>query len=296
MSRASRQIATERVYSREQYGNLLKFFALSSVVSIVVILLLVAAGIYVIFNTHIVADAEQDAVGISNAIISEGLRDFIRRGPDGEPALILGPADYPQLDQRIEQKLKHFGVLKIKVFSRDKAIVYSNDRAIIGQSDPHNARLAAALAGRTSSKLENKDELWDLGDEKQFDIDMVETYMPLRTATGVVAGAFEIYMDVSAYRQVLREVVFSSVLIVSLVLCVVFGVLTFFMHKATRIIYSKSQEIRVLSGLLPICSACKKIRNDDHEWEVLEKFITERSESEFTHSLCPDCLKEYWEQ
>ncbi len=44
-----------------------------------------------------------------------------------------------------------------------------------------------------------------------------------------------------------------------------------------------------LRGLLPICAYCKKIRDHHNGWEQLERFISERSEAEFTHSICPDC-------
>jgi two-component system response regulator VanR len=49
------------------------------------------------------------------------------------------------------------------------------------------------------------------------------------------------------------------------------------------------ETIKKLSGLIPICSHCKKIRNDKGYWEQLEIYIKEHSEAEFTHGLCPDC-------
>jgi PAS domain S-box-containing protein len=49
--------------------------------------------------------------------------------------------------------------------------------------------------------------------------------------------------------------------------------------------------IKNLSGLLPICSFCKKIRNDQGHWEVLEAYIRDHSEANFSHGLCPECLK-----
>jgi hypothetical protein len=48
-------------------------------------------------------------------------------------------------------------------------------------------------------------------------------------------------------------------------------------------------EIRILSGFLPICSRCKKIRNDQGYWEQIESYIRDHSEAEFTHSICPEC-------
>jgi PAS domain S-box-containing protein len=51
-------------------------------------------------------------------------------------------------------------------------------------------------------------------------------------------------------------------------------------------------EVNTLSGLIPICSSCKKIRDDKGYWQQIELYIKERSDAEFTHGLCPDCVKE----
>jgi len=52
--------------------------------------------------------------------------------------------------------------------------------------------------------------------------------------------------------------------------------------------------VKKLSGLLPICSSCKKIRNDNGYWKQIEGYIAEHSEAVFTHGLCPDCLKKLY--
>jgi len=52
--------------------------------------------------------------------------------------------------------------------------------------------------------------------------------------------------------------------------------------------------IKVLGGLLPICMYCKNIRNDDGYWAQLEEYIDEHSEAQFSHSICPDCMKEHF--
>jgi PAS domain S-box-containing protein len=49
-------------------------------------------------------------------------------------------------------------------------------------------------------------------------------------------------------------------------------------------------KIKKLSGLLPICSSCKKIRDDKGYWNQIESYIHEHSEAEFSHGLCPDCI------
>ncbi len=51
-------------------------------------------------------------------------------------------------------------------------------------------------------------------------------------------------------------------------------------------------EVKTLSGLLPICMHCHRIRNDQGYWDRLERYIGERSDARFTHGLCPECYEE----
>ncbi len=54
------------------------------------------------------------------------------------------------------------------------------------------------------------------------------------------------------------------------------------------------KKVTVLSGLLSICSACKKIRDEKGHWEHLEVYIRDRSKAEFSHSVCPDCMQKLY--
>jgi PAS domain S-box-containing protein len=54
--------------------------------------------------------------------------------------------------------------------------------------------------------------------------------------------------------------------------------------------------VKVLRGLLPICSCCKMIRDDGGYWQQIETYIRDHSEAEFTHGLCPECLERYYEE
>jgi len=54
------------------------------------------------------------------------------------------------------------------------------------------------------------------------------------------------------------------------------------------------EEVKVLGGLLPICANCKKIRDDEGDWQQIESYIHEHSEADFSHSICPDCFKELY--
>jgi len=53
-------------------------------------------------------------------------------------------------------------------------------------------------------------------------------------------------------------------------------------------------EVRTLSGLLPICANCKKIRDDSGYWHSVEAYVVSHSQAEFTHSICPECAQELY--
>jgi len=53
-------------------------------------------------------------------------------------------------------------------------------------------------------------------------------------------------------------------------------------------------DIKKLRGILPICASCKKIRNDEGYWDQVEIYISEHSEAEFSHGICPDCIKKLY--
>jgi hypothetical protein len=54
------------------------------------------------------------------------------------------------------------------------------------------------------------------------------------------------------------------------------------------------KQVKVLEGLLPICAFCKNIRNEGGDWERLERFISRRSEAEFSHGICPSCAEKHY--
>jgi sigma-B regulation protein RsbU (phosphoserine phosphatase) len=52
--------------------------------------------------------------------------------------------------------------------------------------------------------------------------------------------------------------------------------------------------VKRLQGLIPICSYCKRIRSDRNDWEQLETYISEHSDAQFSHGICPPCLATAW--
>ncbi|MFH1139299.1 MAG: PAS domain S-box protein [Pseudomonadota bacterium] len=54
------------------------------------------------------------------------------------------------------------------------------------------------------------------------------------------------------------------------------------------------EEVKTLSGFIPICASCKKIRDDEGYWQKIEKYIEDRSKAQFSHGICPDCLRKLY--
>jgi K+-sensing histidine kinase KdpD len=66
--------------------------------------------------------------------------------------------------------------------------------------------------------------------------------------------------------------------------------------KLNADLFEMMTQVKRLEGLLPICAACKQIRNERGEWELMEKYITAHSEAQFSHSVCPECARKLYPQ
>ena len=61
--------------------------------------------------------------------------------------------------------------------------------------------------------------------------------------------------------------------------------------KSMEIIEHLKRELNILRGIIPICSACKKVRDDKGFWQQVEAYVRDRSEADFSHSICPECIE-----
>ena len=66
------------------------------------------------------------------------------------------------------------------------------------------------------------------------------------------------------------------------------------LEKTVAELQNALSEVKSLSGLLPICSHCKKIRDDKGYWNNIEAYIHEHSEAEFSHGICQECAKKHY--
>jgi len=66
------------------------------------------------------------------------------------------------------------------------------------------------------------------------------------------------------------------------------------LSRTVRDLQEALRNVKTLSGLIPMCAACKKIRDDQGFWTQVEAYIAERTPAQFTHGICPDCTKIYF--
>lgn len=82
------------------------------------------------------------------------------------------------------------------------------------------------------------------------------------------------------------------------------GLVGYFYYKNRQIDEAKTRllnelqaalkEVKILTGILPICCVCKQIRDDKGYWNQLENYISNHSEALFSHGICPDCLEKHY--
>ena len=97
---------------------------------------------------------------------------------------------------------------------------------------------------------------------------ILNSSLPLRAPGGGISGAIIINQDISERRRNELE-----------------------RDHLIRQLQAAVAQVHTLSGLLPICASCKKIRNAANRWQDVEAYIGERSTAQFSHGLCPDCIK-----
>jgi PAS domain S-box-containing protein len=102
-------------------------------------------------------------------------------------------------------------------------------------------------------------------------ITLLTSKIPLRSSNGETIGILGTYMDITVRKHVeeQRDRLISD------------------LQKALS-------EVKTLQGFLPICSHCKNVRDDKGYWNQIESYIQKHSDTEFSHSICPECAKKFY--
>jgi len=129
-----------------------------------------------------------------------------------------------------------------------------------GTRDPNHPAIAANLRARNGE---------DVTYETHFAGRVAHSHVePLRDARGAIVGVIGVAFDITERKAAEAE-----------------------RERAIVELRAALDRVRTLSGLIPICVHCKNIRNDRGYWEQVDTWVREHSDAEFSHGICPECIK-----
>lgn len=204
-------------------SNLLVLLVKTAIVSILIVVSMCTFGFYRLFSGFVIKNAENNSVQLCNLLIDKQKEFMFVAAPGKESELGLHGTEMFAFDVSVRDYLYPFSIIKVKIYNTAKRIIYCTDPMLIGKVDDKNKRLANALVGNVDAKMVTKDKAVDLADEELRDVDVVETYVPIFSSDKKVIGCFEVYINITGYREQIREgvVLMTSVLVA--VLMAVFG-------------------------------------------------------------------------
>lgn len=101
------------------------------------------------------------------------------------------------------------------------------------------------------------------------------------------------YVLITAIWRIISLTSLQFGIMTGLHLLAAFGMVAMLVDRIRIRAEENEKLVNRLEGLLPICSYCKKIKDDNNQWQTLELYIEDRSAAEFSHGICPECLKKY---
>ncbi len=193
-------------------------------------------------------------------------RERAARAALGQLAAIIESSDDAIIGKTLEGKILSWnaGARKLYGYTESEAV----GRTISFLVEPERSRELAPLLERVTrgehiSHFETT--------RRRKDGAVVEVSLsisPVRNSAGQIIGASTIARDIGERKQAERE-----------------------REHLVDELQRALSEVKTLSGLFPICAYCKKIRDDKGYWNQIELYIRDHSSANFTHSICPDCVK-----
>lgn len=106
--------------------------------------------------------------------------------------------------------------------------------------------------------------------------------------TFIVAGEYDILEKIVEMSHKYEHFELDEIITASVVLLIC---LLVFSARRLLELAKALAEVKILRGIIPICSFCKKIRDDEGFWQQVEVYVQHHSEAAFSHSICPECIK-----
>ena len=261
--------------SANDSSRLLRLLVMTAVVSMVAIVILSGYGFYRIFSGFVISSAENDSVRLCRVMIDQQKPFMFDAASSHSTDLAVHDHDILPLDRNLRHFLRPFGIVKIKIYDKSRRIIYSTDPKLIGKVDETNIRLKNALSGVIDAKLETKDKVLDLAEEQLLDVDVVETYVPITNESGAVLGSFEVYVNVTHYREQVRYGVIVMTTLLILVLIGVFGLSYLLIRRGAGQLREAQEKLETLAktdALTDIANRGHLMVRGQEEFERLKRY------------------------
>ena len=250
--------------------DFLRTYLFTAVLSSLVLLGVSSYGVYQLFERYVVNMAESNALSLAVSIVA-AQEKVLEQALDNTD---FDQGRLSEVDTALRAFLKPYGILKIKLFSPQGVIVYSTDARVIGSPSLTNLYLGKALAGGSSSSIQTKDQIHDLTNEERFNVDVVESYVAMHSSKGEVIGAFEIYQDMTRFRDELESGVVTFFLGLSVILFLVVCASYSFMRTASHKLRAQQKMLQHLATIDPVTGLDNRAeitRKVDAEWERVKR-------------------------
>ena len=225
-----------------------------------------ALGMYLVFKGHVLSQAKEQALELSQAILASQKSLLFHPAPQASRSrLRLAPDAYPEFDSYIRKFLLPFRVVKVKIFNADREIIYSTEPEIIGRKETGNTKLSQALQGTVVQGIKTKDEVLDLEGEKRIHINTTHVYLPVRDAGRQVVGSFEIYTDITRDLQAFYLNLVKMLAFIAILLGITFGFLRHLILKMVRQMDTHAQSRR--KNLIKLRKQSRLLRKRNTELE-----------------------------
>lgn len=155
---------------------------------------------------------------------------------------------------------KIFGYRAEEIIGRSIALLFPLDRRDELLDDMASIRRGELIGFHETERLRK--------DGKIIPVSM--TLSPVKNSEGKIIGASGIARDITVQKRAEEE-----------------------RHQLIRKLSETLRQVKTLTGLLPICSSCKRIRDDKGYWQQVETYISSHSNASFTHGICPECVKKF---
>ncbi len=282
-------------------ASILKSILIVSIVAVLIYPVYIFLFLYPYFHKILIKEKEINAQQIVNYIVED---------TDLTTAVLNKWAEYLTLEQleEIKKIQTKFGLHKIRVFSSRSTIIYSTDKNEIDLKNEKSYFQEIVKKGKIYSKYVKNDNRTAEGSIIKTDV--VEVYVPIMI-DGIFSGAVEVYYDISFSINQYNKLFRISNTILLLIIIILMVALTYTFYKAytnitirnkieKELLEQKTElqkalnEIKTLEGIVPICSYCKKVRDDDGFWQQVGDYIHSHSEAKVSHGVCPDCIKKHF--